>query len=137
MTYLRRYAVVEKFIVNGGDLQKVVFKEENLSKSYEFDSGPGDGIYFPSTTPHMTRSDTSWVNQGNGVTASIGLTFYTPETRKAAYVHSFNNFLRRFLGAQPLPPRQSSNIDTLKYPLGRVLVKMKQILRNYKLPTGF
>ena len=129
--------VVEKFIVNGGDLQKVVFKEENLSKSFEFDSGPGDGVYFPSTTPHMTRSDTSWVNPGNGVTASIGLTFYTPETRKVAYVHSFNNFLRRFLGSQPRPPRQSNNIDRLKYPLGRVLVEMKRSLRNYKLPTGF
>lgn len=129
--------VVEKFIVQGGSLDKVVFKEENMSRSFEFDSGPGDGVYFPSTTPHMTRSDTSWVNPGNGVTASIGLTFYNEETRKAAYVHSFNNFLRRFLGAQPRPPRQSSNLDTLKYPLGRIIVKMKQNLRNYNLPNGF
>lgn len=129
--------VVETFIVHGGDLEKVIFREEKMSNSFEFDSVAGDGVYFPSTTPHMTRSDTTWVKSGDAVAVSIGLTFYTKKTRKEAYVHSCNNFLRRFPGSQPVPPRQSSTLDTLKYPLGRLIVTLKHHLRNYKLPTGF
>jgi hypothetical protein len=127
---------VEKFIISGG-LDNVVLKNEMVSKSMEFDCGPGNGIYFPSTTPHMTRSDTSWVQPGNNITVSIGLTFYNDVTRKAAYVHSFNNVLRRLLGWQPSPPHKSQKLDSIKYPLGRVVVGMRRMFRNYELPNGF
>lgn len=128
---------VEKFIINGGDLSMVVLKEEHMQHRIEFDAGPGDGVYFPSTTPHLTRSDTSWVKADNHVTVSLALTFYNDATRRTAYVHSINDYLRRFLGREPLPPRQSHTIDMLKYPAGQLLVEMKRRLHHYTVPRGF
>lgn len=126
---------VEKFIISGG-LDNVVLKKEMIAKRMEFDCGPGNGVYFPSTTPHMTQSDTSWVKPGDNVTVSIGLTFYNKVTRKAAYVHSFNNQLRR-LGMHPSPPHKSQPLDAIKYPLGRVVVGMRRMFRHYESPNGF
>lgn len=127
---------VEKFVINGGDLSMVILKKEHMSHSIAFNAGPGDGVYFPSTTPHMTRSDTSWVNPDDKVSVSLALTFYNESTKRTAYVHTVNDYMRR-IGLKPLPPRQSHTIDALKYPAGQLLVEMKRLLRHYSVPRGF
>ncbi len=127
---------VERFIVFGG-LENVCLKDEMLARSAEFDCGPGEGVYFPSTTPHMTRSDASWTQPGNGVAVSIGIVFYTNVTRRNAYVHTINYMLRRYLGWQPRPPQQSALIDRLKYLVGRLAVGIRQRFRGYIPPPGF
>ncbi|MEQ1517387.1 MAG: hypothetical protein ABL931_12960 [Usitatibacteraceae bacterium] len=126
---------VENFISWGGG--PVPFKEEMLARSSEFDCGPGDGVYFPSTSPHMTRSDTSWVEPGNGVTVSIGIVFYTNVTRRDAYVHTVNQLMRTHLGFQPSPPGESTIVDRLKYPVGRLTVALRHRFRGYTPPPGF
>ena len=129
-------ADVEDFIVYRG-LENVRLKDEMLSRSFEFNCGPGDGVYFPSTTPHMTRSDTSWTRPGNGVAVSIGIVFYTDVTRHDAYVYTVNRMLRRHLGWQPRPPQQSAWVDRFKYPVGRLAVAFRRRFRGYAPPPGF
>jgi mannose-6-phosphate isomerase-like protein (cupin superfamily) len=77
---------VEDFIVYAG-LEEVCLKPGFCERSHEFDVGPGDGVYFPSTSPHMTRTDSSWVRPGDGVSISIGVVFYTDVTRRSANVY--------------------------------------------------
>ena len=52
-----RAADVDRFIVDGS-LKNVRMKDGFLERSHEFDVGPGDGVYFPSTSPHSTRDAT-------------------------------------------------------------------------------
>ena len=126
---------VENFIVNSS-LAGVKLQEELLARSHEFDTGPGDGVYFPSTSPHTTRCDTHWARPGDGVAISIGVNFYTSVTRRRAYIHAFNQFLRR-LGVNPRSPGASTWMDGLKHPLGRILMEMRRRFWGRSPPAGF
>jgi hypothetical protein len=117
--------VVERFIVQR-NLDKVRLRDEHRSRSSEFDTGPGDGVYFPSTSPHMTRTENSWVRPGDGVSISIGVVFYSDETRRAARVHCANEFLRRRLGGNPSYPGSLPWLDELKLPLGSLIVRRRR-----------
>jgi hypothetical protein len=128
--------VREDFIVYAG-LDEVRLKPGFVERSHEFDVGPGDGVYFPSTSPHMTRCDRSWVRPGDGVSISIGVVFYTEATRRAANVHAWNQLLRNRFGRTPLPPGESPWLDRLKYPLGRSFIKLRQRFRGHKTQVGF
>ena len=125
---------VENFIVYRS-LDEVTLKDNALAKSHNFDCGPGEGVYFPSTTPHMTRSDTSWSRPGDGVAVSIGIDFYTDRTRRDAHVYTVNRILRK-LGLNPRAPHESEWIDRLKYMVGQPLVAMQR-RRGYHPPPGF
>ncbi len=132
---------VEDFIVTHS-LRKVRFKEEFRARSREFDARPGDGVYFPSTSPHMTRSDTAWTSPGDRVSISVGVTFYTSVTRKTARVHQVNRLMRR-CGLSPTYPGESPAVDALKAPVGRLIgaarssiVKRVGPAARFKLPTA-
>ncbi|HEU4591740.1 MAG TPA: cupin domain-containing protein [Steroidobacteraceae bacterium] len=126
---------VDHFVVHGG-LENVKLKDGFRERSHEFTTRPGDGVYFPSTSPHMTRSDRDWVRPGDGVSVSIGVVFYTDVTRKAAYVHAWNLFLRKF-GLDPTLPSISPMLDGIKRPLGRCAVWFKKTFGDYKPQVGF
>ena len=125
---------VDEFIMYAS-LEKVRLKDGFRERSHEFDVGPGDGVYFPSTSPHMTRSDPGWVYAGDGVSISIGVVFYTDVTRRSANVHAWNHLLRR-LGFSPREPGQSIGLDRVKYPFGRALIWFKKTFRHYKPQVG-
>ena len=110
---------VEEFVLFGS-LERVRLKEEFRNRSHEFDVGPGDGIYFPSTSPHMTRCDPDWAKPGDGVSVSIGTVFYSDVTRRHARGHQFNEVLRR-IGLSPRAPGESGALDALKAPVGHLL----------------
>lgn len=131
---------VEDFIVTQS-LRKVRFKEEFLARSQEFHARPGDGVYFPSTSPHMTRSEPDWTSPGDRVSISIGVTFYTSVTRKVARVHQVNRVLRR-CGLSPAYPGDSPAMDVLKASVGGLvgatrarLVGMTASARRFKMVT--
>jgi hypothetical protein len=125
---------VERFIAHAA-LEDVRLRDGFRERSHEFDVGPGDGVYFPSTSPHMTRSERDWTRPGDGVSISIGVVFYTATTRRAANIHVLNLLLRR-LGLRPLPPGRSAWRDRIKYPLGRALVWFKKTFRGYVPKVG-
>jgi hypothetical protein len=109
---------VEDFIV-AHSLRRVKLKDEYRARSHEFDVRGGDGVYFPSTSPHMTRSDPEWAAAGDRVAISIGVNFYTPVTRRTAQIHQINRVLRK-CGLSPLGPGESPAMDALKAPIGKV-----------------
>jgi len=119
---------VENFILFNS-LDDVRLKDELRSRSQEFHAGPGDGVYFPSTSPHMTRSERDWVRPGDGVSASMGVVFYTRETQRSARVYQLNHYLRR-AGLTPRPPGQSRLRDELKAPLGYMLAQARRRLHH-------
>ena len=125
---------VEDFIVTHS-LRKVRFTEE-------FRARPGDGVYFPSTSPHMTRSEPEWVAPGDRVSISIGVTFYTSVTLRTARIHQVNRVMRR-CGLSPAYPGESPRADALKAflggPVGAVrsrLLGMTKLARRFKLATA-
>lgn len=126
---------VERFILHR-TLKDVVMTDDTRRKCTEFDCGPGDGVYFPSTTPHTTRSDRDWVRPGDGISISIGVNFYTNLTRRAAHVHHLNSVLRR-LGVRPSYPGESPWVDQVKFPFGSALTACRRRLRGFKTPPGF
>jgi hypothetical protein len=125
---------VEDFVLFGS-LKNVKLRDGLAERSHEFDVGVGDGVYFPSTSPHMTRTDAAWVKPGDGVSISIGVVFYTDVTRRHAHIHACNHALRRF-GLDPSLPGASPIGDAIKYPLGRAVVRAMRA-RGYEPRVGF
>lgn len=125
---------VEKFILFGA-LDEVRMKADTMSRATCFDCGPGDGAYFPSTTPHMTESGREWVTETDPLTISMGMVFYTDVTRRYARNYALNWQLRR-LGVKPKPPGQSSLRDRLKAPVGATMVRLRQRFRALRPPPG-
>ena len=126
---------VEDFIIHRA-LERVQLQAGHESRSEAFDVGPGDGVYFPATSPHMTRSDPDWTKPGDRISVSIGVTFYTDLTRKHAHVHQFNDALRR-VGMTPATPGESDFLDRLKAPLGRMIGNARYRKRKSEPPPGF
>lgn len=125
---------VEEFIVHGS-LDAVRLDPGLRDRGVDFEVGAGDGVYFPATSPHMTRTTTDWVRPGAGVSISIGVVFYTALTRHHARVHQCNRVLRS-LGANPQPPGESSWRDALKAPVGHAIASARSRWRGYKAPPG-
>lgn len=123
---------VEEFILFGS-LERVRLKDGFVARSREFNVGAGDGIYFPSTSPHMTRCDRDWVIPGDEVSISIGTVFYSDVTRRHARVHQFNQVIRRF-GMSPRPPGESAALDALKTPFGYALARARYLWRGISSP---
>ncbi|MEL6548250.1 MAG: cupin-like domain-containing protein, partial [Myxococcota bacterium] len=108
----------ERFMIHRS-LEGVALEERYRSRGVDTRTQPGDGLYFPSLSPHMTESTTDWVQPGDGVSISIGVVFYTEHTRRMARVYQTNSVLRR-LGYSPKAPGHGS--DRLKGSLGRALI---------------
>ena len=125
---------VEQFILHGGS--NATLKESFMERRLVFDVGAGDGVYFPSTSPHMTRTDDAWVRPGDGVSISIGVNFYTRLTRHRAYVHAANMMLRK-LGFTPQHPGESTARDMVKYPFGRAVIWARKTFRGYQPTKSF
>ena len=111
---------IENFLLDAS-LARVRLDETYRDRGREFPSGPGDGVFFRSTSPHMTRSERDWVTPGDGVAISIGVVFYTRETLRQARVHLCNRGLRRMGFRDPAFPGRHRVLDALKEPVGRAL----------------
>ncbi len=125
---------VERFIVDRS-LDNICLRDDFIDRGREFVVSAGDGVYFPSTTPHMTRTTDDWVGTSEGVSISIGVVFYTDNTRRIAQIHQCNTVLRR-LGFNPSQPGHNDMVDALKSPLGHYLAAIKSRFRNYDPPPG-
>jgi Cupin superfamily protein len=123
----------EDFIVYGA---QPVMQEHLRSRCHKFETKPGDGVYFPVTSPHMTRTDTESADPRDAVSISIGVVFYTEHTRRTARIQAFNQVLRR-LGVVPSRIGKSAIMDSLKATAGRVIVDVKARFRGYKPPPSF
>lgn len=67
---------------------------------------PGVGVYIPPIAPH-------WVRNGDAVSISVTLTFFTPDTDRESLVQAFNARLRR-LHRSPRWPGEAPLVDRAK-----------------------
>lgn len=127
-------SAVDEFIVEG-DLRQVRLDPALRGRATDFQVGPGQGVYFPSTSPHMTATETGWARPGDGVSVSVGVVFYTRRTRLHARVHQCNRVLRKW-GLRPTDPGISAWRDALKAPLGWAVAAARARWRGYAAPPG-
>lgn len=124
---------VERFIVYG-DLSGVKYRDEVLPRALDVELGAGEGIYMPSTSPHLISTEKHWVAPGDGVSITIGINFYTRDTRRTANIHALNQLLRK-TGTEPAAPGTSS-LEAIKYPTAKAVVAINRTFRGFKPPRG-
>jgi len=115
---------VERFLLTGS-LEGVRLVDAYRARGREFESRTGDGVYFPCTSPHMTRSGTDWARPGDGVAVSIGVVFYTRQTLRHARV-SLCNHEMRCRGWIPTPPGRNRLLDAVKEPVGAFFARRRK-----------
>ncbi|MGZ3449428.1 MAG: cupin-like domain-containing protein [Polyangiales bacterium] len=93
--------------------EKVRWRDEILPRAQVFDLEPGLGGYMPSTAPHMVKN-------GDGVSITISLTYYTDSTRRRELLYRGNRRMRK-LGLSPRPVGASPLVDTTKHAILSVL----------------
>jgi hypothetical protein len=83
---------------------------------------PGNGIYVPVHAPHFVRN-------GDAVSVSLSITWYTPAIERHAKVHALNARLRK-LGITPLPPGRRAATDQAKAGAARALSAARRTVRG-------
>ncbi len=130
----------EKFILNR-DLDAVKLRDSIASRRHDFPMSAGNGLYFPSLTPHMTRFDSPADGVSSVPSISVGVVFYTDQTRQASRILALNRILRR-AGFSPRPPKRANALqpaplrDRLKALGGQAAISLMSLLRDYKPPPG-
>ena len=125
---------IDQFIVDRS-LDAVRLDDAQVSKAHVYDMHAGDGVYFPSTTPHMTETDANWHKEGQAVSVSIGIVFYTQWTRRFARICQYNVVAQR-LGLPVSYPQVGSIGGEIKGFLGKLLAAIKTKYRGYQPPPG-
>lgn len=127
---------VENWIVYR-NLDKVKYRPEFLNSAVVDDVlEAGEGIFMPSTAPHLTHAEADLATAESPYSITLAVVFYTRNTRRLAYIYSVNRMLRKF-GLVPKPPDANKLLDFAKYLIGRVMVLSQRALRVYSPPAGF
>jgi hypothetical protein len=111
----------------------IQYHEAVQSKVIEMELGPGDGVYWPATTPHLTHTEGHWVTPDDGFSLSFNISYYTNETRRRLCVSAFNQILRAHSLLTPQPYGGSTFRDRIKYPLGRALLGVRRMIKGRHL----
>ena len=127
---------IENWIVYR-NLNKVKYKPEFMSSAAVDDVlEAGDGIYMPSTAPHLTQAEADFATHESPYSITLAVVFYTRNTRRLAYIYAVNRVMRKF-GMVPNPPDTNKLLDGFKYLLGRIMVLSQRAIKVYSPPTGF
>jgi hypothetical protein len=125
---------VEKFIMSGA-LDDVRLTPGKRAHARDFVMTAGMGVYFPTTSPHMTSTESSGGDPMGDVSVSVGVVFYTDQTRRTANAHILNHYLRK-IGLRPMHAGESVIRDQLKYPFARLLVWIISRFREFVPKPG-
>jgi hypothetical protein len=95
----------------------VVFRDDFLQRAHAYDFQPGDGAYMPSTAPHLVKN-------GDGVSITVSVTYYTRAIRETKLLYKGNYKLRE-LGLVPHPIGTSALRDRAKLVAAKARLAMK------------
>jgi len=113
------------------------YREDLDARALDFDIGPGEGVYIPSTAAHyVTTEEGAWAQPGNRVSVSLAMTYFTAATTRRARVHLANAFLRSHVSVTPQSPGRSALVDQLKQPLSQALLLSRKLLHRQPAPRG-
>ena len=102
-----------------GGHRNLEWKPEQAT-TYRLD--PGRGIYVPVHAPHFVRN-------GDSVSVSLSITWYTPAIERDARVHALNARLRK-LGISPLAPGRRVASDQAKAGAAKALAAARRTIRG-------
>jgi hypothetical protein len=100
----------------------VTWSEAHRARARVFELEPGLGGYMPSTTPHM-------VENRDGPSITISVTYYTDATRRRELLYRGNARLRR-LGLEPHPVGASPGRDRVKHAVLTGYTSAKNLVRR-------
>jgi hypothetical protein len=83
---------------------------------------PGEGVYMAPFLPH-------WVENGDEVSISLSIPFYTEVALRAEHVNKVNARLRR-IHLHPRPVGQSENVDKAKAALFETGLKVREVVQR-------
>jgi hypothetical protein len=102
-----------------GGHRNLEWKPEHAT-TYRLD--PGHGVYVPVHAPHFVRN-------GDSVSVSLSITWYTPAIERAARVHALNARLRK-LGISPVAPGRRAASDQAKAGAAKALAAARRTIRG-------
>lgn len=82
------------------------YSEHLEQHSAHVDLGPGEGVHIPPCHPH-------WVQNGNEVSISLGILWYSDVTARRRHLYRMNSWLER-VGLHPSAPGDSAMADSIK-----------------------
>jgi hypothetical protein len=95
---------------------------EMAAKAKHYQLAPGEGVYMAPFLPH-------WVENGEEVSISLSIPFYTEVALRAEHVNKVNARLRR-MHLHPRPDGQSETIDKAKAELYKTGQKVRELVRR-------
>ena len=130
---------VEGWIVRGS-LADVNWREHHAPRAVVHDDLlPGQGVFMPSTSAHMSRTLPRHDNTNRKaalVSISIGVVYYTALTKRYALIYALNSFLRK-LGWAPRPPGDCIQpIESLKYYGGWIATRLLERMGRFHRQRG-
>jgi hypothetical protein len=113
----KEQALLERY--HSGGHRNLDWKPEEAT-AYRLD--PGRGIYVPVHAPHFVRN-------GDQVSVSLSITWFTPTIERNARVHALNARLRR-LGISPKAPGQRVATDKVKAGAAGAMAAARRVVRG-------
>jgi hypothetical protein len=101
------------------DSNAAVYKPELQYRADVVRLMPGNGVHIPVNAPH-------WVQNDENISVSVSINYHSWD-REYAHLYCANYFLRRKLGLTPTPPATSALLDSIKRPMGAVILKVKDM----------
>jgi len=108
---------IERFWVE--DANAPVYKPELQHRAEVVRLQPGNGVHIPINAPH-------WVQNDENISVSVSINYHSWDS-EYAHLYCANYFLRRKLGLTPTPPARSAWLDSIKRPMGAMILKMKDL----------
>jgi hypothetical protein len=105
------------YFQGGGELAP--YSEHLEQHSVHVDLRPDEGVHIPPCHPH-------WVQNGNEVSISLGILWFSDVTARRRHLYRVNNWLER-VGLHPGPPGDSRFSDSIK----ALPLAMKRRLRRW------
>ncbi|MGA8008984.1 MAG: cupin domain-containing protein [Thiomonas sp.] len=128
---------IEDYFVHDS-LRSLHYRDELDARALDFNVGPGEGVYIPSTAGHYvtTEEDGAWVQPGDRISVSMAMTYFTEATVRKSRAYLLNEFLRNRFSARPLSPGRSDVVDHLKQPFARALLLSRKVMQGKAVPRG-
>ncbi len=101
------------------DTNAAVYKPQLQERADVITLRPGNGVHIPVNAPH-------WVQNGNNISVSVSINYHSWDS-DYAHLYCANYFLRHKLGLNPTPPAQSPWLDSIKRPMGAMILKIKDL----------
>lgn len=124
--------LAEDFLCNKTE-GRVRWRDELAAKAIDVELSAGQGVYWPATTPHLTRTEGHWATKDDGYSLSFNISYYTEATKRRLYGAALNQLLRNRAKVSPRPFRDEGLRDAVKARLGKRYLQLRRLITGRPL----